>query len=138
MSLFQKASDIGKLSNSINYNVNTSHPLIQNANEYIYYRKYVSVHSEDRDMVKYPISSEFEIELPEDIVNVAAIRLSDWTFPANYNTFSRLNSNTIMTFIINNPNILVLHIFYMFSYFIYLLNIIYYYFLKILNFYFFY
>lgn len=103
MSFFQKSSDKSQLSDSINYNVNTSHPLIQNANEYIYLKKFVSVHSEDRDMVKYPSSSEFEIELPEDITNVAALRLHDWSFPANYTTFSRLNSNTIMTFIINNP-----------------------------------
>ena len=126
MSFFQKSSDKSQLSETINYNVNTSHPLIQNANEYIYYNKYVSVHSEDRDMVKYPSSSEFEIELPEDIVNVAAIRLKDWTFPANYNTFTRLNSNTIMTFIINNPynpnennvsDIYTQHVFeYLFSY----------------------
>jgi len=103
MSIYQKSSDKAPLSDTINYNVNTSHPLIQNTNEYIYYKKYVSIHSEDRDMIKYPNSSEFEIELPEDIVNVSALRLIDWTFPANYNTFSKLNSNIVMTFLINNP-----------------------------------
>ena len=47
------------------FNTNTSHPLIPNSQEYIYYKKYVSVHSEDRNMLKYPESSDFEFELHE-------------------------------------------------------------------------
>ena len=70
------------------FNTNTSHPLIPNTQEYIYYKKYVSIHSEDRNMLKYPSSSEFEIEMPEDLLNVVALRLVSWTFPSNYNTFS--------------------------------------------------
>ena len=85
------------------YNVNTSHPLIPNPQEIIYQRKYVSIHSDDRDMVKFPKSSEFEIEMPEDITNVYSLRLSNWTFPANYSTFSALNSNITMTFKITMP-----------------------------------
>ena len=85
------------------YNVSTNHPLISNSNDYMYYKKYVSIHSEDRDCLKYPISSLFEIELPEDITNVYSLRLINWTFPANYNTFSALNKNITMTFVINNP-----------------------------------
>lgn len=91
-----------------NFNSSTSHPLIQNSQEYIYYKKYVSIHSEDRDMLKYPNASDFEIELPEDLLNVASLRLFDWSFPCNYETFSNLFSNTTMTFKINqpyNPNI---------------------------------
>ena len=91
------------LSNSKNYNTNTNHPLIPNSQEYIFYKKYVSIHSEDRDMLKYPSSSEYEIEMPEDLLNVASLRLVSWTFPSNYNTFSILNSNVSMTFIINQP-----------------------------------
>jgi hypothetical protein len=86
-----------------NFNVNTNHPLIQNSQEYIYYKKFVSIHSEDRDFIKYPSASEFEIELPEDLLNVVSLRLVDWTFPANYNTFSEVNSNITMSFKINNP-----------------------------------
>jgi hypothetical protein len=85
------------------YNVSTNHPIIPNSNEYIYYKKYVSIHSEDRDCLKYPVSSVFEIELPEDIINIYALRLVNWTFPANYNTFSLLNQNITITFVINNP-----------------------------------
>ena len=90
------------------YNINTSHPLIPNSQEYIYYKKYISIHSEDRDMIKYPNASAFEIELPEDLLNVATLRLYDWSFPCNYDTFSDLFLNTTMTFKINepyNPNI---------------------------------
>jgi hypothetical protein len=87
----------------ITYNTNTNHPLIPNSQEYIYYKKYVSIHSEDRNMIKYPSSSEFEIELPEDLLNVASLRLSSWSFPSNYNTFSVLNENVSMTFKIDKP-----------------------------------
>lgn len=80
------------------YNVNTNHPLIQNEQEYISYKKYISIHSEDRDMIKYPLSSNFEIELPEDITNISSVRLSNWTFPSNYDAFSYVNSNITMSF----------------------------------------
>ena len=89
--------------NSRIYNTNTSHPLIQSAQEYIFYKKYVSIHSEDRDMLKYPTASDFEIELPEDLLNVASLRLYDWCFPCNYDTFSSIFNNVTMTFQINNP-----------------------------------
>jgi len=68
-----------------------------------YFKKYVSIHSEDRDMLKYPSSSSFSIELPNDILNVKAIRLVDCAFPSNYNTFSKSLKNTTIKFKINNP-----------------------------------
>jgi len=85
------------------YNTQTNHPLIPNSNDYLIYKKYVSIHSEDRDIIKYPDASNFEIELPQDITNIYALRLINWSFPANYNTFSRLNNNVTMSFLINNP-----------------------------------
>ena len=91
------------MNSSRNYNTNTSQPLIQSSQEYMFYKKYISIHSEDRDMLKYPNSSEFEIMLPEDMLNVTTLRLSDWSFPSNYNTFSVENNNVVMTFKINNP-----------------------------------
>ena len=89
--------------NSNVFNTNMNHPLIQNSQEYIYYKKYVSIHSEDRNMLKYPSSSEFEIEMPQDLLNVVSLRLTSWTFPSNYSTFSALNGNISMTFKVNNP-----------------------------------
>ena len=85
------------------FNTNTTHPLIQSSQEYIYYKKYVSIHSEDRNILKYPNSSEFEIEMPEDMCNVVSLRLTSWSFPSNYNAFSLLNKNISMSFKINNP-----------------------------------
>jgi hypothetical protein len=84
-------------------NVNTSHPLIPSSQEYMIYSKYVSIHSEDRDIINYPSSSEFEIEMPEDIINVSTIKLIQWTLPANYNTFSPFNNNTLFSFAIKEP-----------------------------------
>ena len=85
------------------FNIDSTHPLIPNANDYTIYKKYVSIHSEDRDLLKYPQSNQFEIELPEDIINIYSLRLTNWTFPANYNTFSVLNNNITMTFLISEP-----------------------------------
>jgi len=85
------------------FNVSNNHPLIPNSQDYIIYKKYVSIHSEDRDVIKYPNSNLFEIEMPEDITNVYSLRLINWTFPANYNSFSFDNSNITMFFKITNP-----------------------------------
>ena len=84
-------------------NANTNHPLIPNSQQGIDYKKYISIHSEDRDFTKFPNSSEFEIELPEDYLNVSTIKLIQWTFPANYKTFSRSKENTFFSFKINAP-----------------------------------
>lgn len=75
--------------------------LIPNTHEYVHYKKYVSIHSEDRDITKYPSSSEFDIEMPEEIFNISQIRLSTWTFPSNYNAINTTNSQ--ITFRMNNP-----------------------------------
>ena len=103
MNLNMRQQNIFQFENTPVFNTNTSHPLIPNSQDYIYYRKYVSVHSEDRNMLKYPDSCEFEFELPEDLCNVVTLRLSSWTFPSNYNTFSLLNGNITMTFQISKP-----------------------------------
>jgi hypothetical protein len=85
--------------NSSTYsNTNQNHPLQQNSQNFLSYKKYVSIHSEDRDATAYPNSSEFEIELPEDITNISTMKLVDWSFPSNYDTFSVLNSNITMIF----------------------------------------
>ena len=55
------------------FTTNTTYPLIPNANEYMIEQRVVSIHSEDRDITKYPSSSNFEIELPDDYVNVSTV-----------------------------------------------------------------
>jgi hypothetical protein len=98
-----KFRNSGPLGEQTVFNVNQTHPLIPNSQNYTYYKKYISIHSEDRDFNKYPNSALFEIELPEDYLNVSSVKLSNCAFPSNYSTFSQLNSNISMTFLINNP-----------------------------------
>lgn len=86
------------------YNVNISHPVQPNNQDYyINYKKFVSIHSEDRDIIKYPNASSFEIELPQDMLNVSQVTLSNWAFPANYDVFSNVYGNLSLTFKINKP-----------------------------------
>lgn len=87
----------------MSYNLNITHPLIENAQKYTYYRKNLSIHSEDRDYLKYPSSSEFEITLPQDYLNVQSVKISSWSFPYNMNVFSASQNNIRMTFKIDKP-----------------------------------
>ena len=80
------------------FDLNNNHPIIPNANQYYFEKKYVSIHSEDRDVLKYRNPSSFEIELPQDYLNVQSVRLSSWSFPANYSVFSTDTHNVYMTF----------------------------------------
>lgn len=101
---FDKNSDgFHRQVNLDHYNLNTNHPIIPSSQEYIYYRKYVSISSEDRDVIKFPNAAQFEIELPEDMLNVLSVRLNSWTFPANYNTFSFANANVNLAFAFVEP-----------------------------------
>ena len=75
-----------------------NHTILDNPPSVMYQKKYVSIHSEDRDISKYQNSAEFIVEVPEDITNVSSMRLVNWFFPSNYNTFSELNSNVTLTF----------------------------------------
>ena len=77
-------------------NVSTNHPIISNAQEYMFDKKYVSIHSHDINILKYPNISDFEIELPQDYCNVQSVTLSSFQFPNNINNFSHLNSDLIV------------------------------------------
>jgi hypothetical protein len=84
-------------------NTNTSHPLIPNSQEYIVHKKYVSIHSEDIDTSKYTDNC-FEIELPQDYLNVLSVKLTDVTLPPNIYNFSQALGNTTLYFDISlNP-----------------------------------
>ena len=87
------------------FNPSTNHPLIPNAQQYMFEKQYVSIHSEDRNILKYPNASEFEIELPQDYLNVQGIKLITHRFPTNLNLFSALQRNLTMTFTITDPYI---------------------------------
>ena len=85
------------------FNTSTNHPIIPNSQQYIYEQQFISIHSEDRDIIKFPNSSEFTIELPQDYQNVQGVVLSDWTFPSNYNVFSQIQNNTYLIIKITDP-----------------------------------
>jgi hypothetical protein len=80
------------------FDLNNNHPIIPNSNQYYFEKKYISIHSEDRDVNKYRNPSSFEIELPQDYLNVQSARLYSWSFPANYSVFSTDSHNVYMTF----------------------------------------
>lgn len=83
-----------------NFTLSTNHPLIENSQEYLNYSKYVAINSNDRDVTKYPNASDFEIELPEDINNVIALRLYTWNIPPILK-FTKLQNNVSMIFKFN-------------------------------------
>jgi hypothetical protein len=75
-----------------------NHPIIKNANQYFLEQKYVSIHSSDINLSKYPNISEFEISLPQELLNVASVRLYSWDFPEIFYIFSEIDNNLIMSF----------------------------------------
>jgi hypothetical protein len=86
----------------MNYN-NTNQPLINNSREYLFTKKFLSIHSEDRDIARFPLSSQFDIELPQEYMNVVKVQLVEWSFPSNYYTFSAVAKNLLMSFQISEP-----------------------------------
>ena len=61
----------------LTYNVSNSNPLIPRQQTYVLDRKLVSIHSEDRDIKKYPQSNKFSIQLPVPLENVQSVRMVD-------------------------------------------------------------
>jgi hypothetical protein len=61
-------------------------------------KKHLSVHSQDRDITKYPFANLFEVDLPVDYKNVASMRLNDILIPSKLYVFSKCNQNTRLLF----------------------------------------
>jgi hypothetical protein len=83
------------------YVLKNDHPLIPREQSFTIDRKLLTVHSEDRDINKWPNSNHFELQLPQTYINVETIALVEYNFPLNYNTFSNQNQNTIITVYVN-------------------------------------
>lgn len=83
---------------NLSFNVQNNHPLIKREQNYILDRKLVTVHSEDRDVCKWPNANHFEIELPETIQNVQSIRLAETAMPSNFYNISQQFQNTTFTY----------------------------------------
>lgn len=83
------------------YVMKTDHPLIPREQTYAIDRKFITVHSEDRDINKWPNANLFELQLPQTYTNVETIALVQYSFPIYYNTFSNESQNTKITFTAN-------------------------------------
>ena len=83
---------------NFNFNLQTSHPLIKSEQNYVLDRKVISIHSVDRDYIKWPNSNNFGIELGESFHNVQSIRLINFCIPLNNYIFSEAYQNTLMSF----------------------------------------
>ena len=89
------------------YNLGSSKPLINREQNYVLDRKVVTVHSEDRDITKWPNSNTFEIMLPETLLFVQSMRLVQSTLPNRFFTFSNDYQNTMFYFTINGEQHLI-------------------------------
>jgi hypothetical protein len=83
------------------YNLSSSHPIIPNSQQYMLHYKYISIHSDDRDIKKYQSSAEFEIELPQDYINVQTLKLNSWSFPSNIDIFTQKQNNLQFIFTVS-------------------------------------
>lgn len=73
---------------------NTTQPLINNNKEFMVHSHIISVQSEDRDVLKWPNSSQFEIELPIEYKNICAITVLDLQIPTTFYDFTTIKQNT--------------------------------------------
>jgi hypothetical protein len=80
------------------YNTYDSHQLITRQQSYNLNKKLLSIHSEDRDVCKWPFSNNFAIECPEVYEKVETIRVVDITMPSLQYTFTNDYQNTKMAF----------------------------------------
>jgi len=85
-------------------NTRSNHQLIPREQTYVLDRKLVTIHSNDRDINKWPFSNNFEVTLPEAITSVDSMRLSEIKIPSVYYSFSHNMQNTKMAFSLTSAN----------------------------------
>jgi hypothetical protein len=89
------------------YNLGSSKPLINREQNYVLDRKLLTVHSEDRDITKWPNSNTFEIVLPETLLLVQSMRLIQATMPGRFFVFSNDYQNTMFQFTIGGQSYII-------------------------------
>ena len=87
---------------------------LQTNSNYIVFKKFLSIHSEDRDIFQWPDPSYFEITTPVEYKNVVGLRLIDIDLPDSFYVFSHVNQNTKLSFSIlpsntSSPNASILY-----------------------------
>jgi hypothetical protein len=80
------------------YVLKNDHPLIPREQTFSVNRKLITVHSEDRDINKWPNANHFELQLPQTYTNVETIAFVAYSFPTYYYAFSNESQNTKITF----------------------------------------
>jgi hypothetical protein len=65
---------------------------------YNYIHQIVTIHTEDRDILKYPFANNFEVELPQVFKNVLSLELFDIKLPVYYYNISEILQNTGLWF----------------------------------------
>lgn len=92
--------------------MNNPHQLIPRQQTYTLNKKILTIHSEDRDICKWPFSNSFAIECPEVYSNVQTMRLVDIALPDRQNVFDNEYQNTKLSFTLfpRNPSSSVYYI----------------------------
>ena len=85
------------------YKLNNGHPIQENANTYVNLQKLVTFSSASRDVLKYPLSSNFKIRLPSPIENVVQLILYQHGMPIVFDVFSAQRRNIELAYTITNP-----------------------------------
>lgn len=86
------------------YALGNGKPLITREQHYVLDRKLLSVHSEDRDITKWPQANTFDILLPEPVLNVQSLRLVQSTMPNFFYTFSTEYQNTQLQYTLDGKD----------------------------------
>ena len=81
-----------------NIGVYSNHPLIINNEKYSIKKRFLTVHSSDRDNKKWKKSSEFQINLPELYEYIYTIKLINIQIPNSLYNFTNALQNTKLTF----------------------------------------
>lgn len=77
--------------------MNHHHPLIEKSHNFVLDRKVLFIDSNDRDIQRWPNSSEFEINCPEIYNNVESLRLLNIQLPSFFfNISERLQTNKMI------------------------------------------
>jgi len=72
-------------------------------NTFAVQKKILSIHTEDRDISKWPTSTVFTIDTPIEYKSVVSLRLADIDLPINMYVFSEKNQNISMSVITDKP-----------------------------------
>jgi hypothetical protein len=99
--IFNKVNELDKsFTNTKPPFINTKELLDTNScySPYMLTTKMITIHSEDRDILKYPYENKFEIEFPSVYKNIISIELNDITLPTFYYNISTYLQNNKLWF----------------------------------------